>query len=334
MRRTGSIALVVVFLSCTTPPHSRRPSVAFAAPAADPPQRFARADSAIIVALDGVRWQDVFGEDLPTLHRWMTTEGATVGAPGHGEMWSSGPNFVSLPGYTEILTGRPSACQTNQCAAIDAPTIVDEVLDHGGDAAVVASWEILEQAAAREPRRAAVSVGRHHVEHPDLFDARLLEVGRAAGPWPGSGDYRPDALTARVALELFARHVPKLAFVGLGDTDEWAHHGDRRRYLASLRAADAFLGDLEKRVGDHAAILVTADHGRNAAFRDHGGGWHESGRVWLIAKGAGIEARGSIDEPMHHLADIAPTVRCLLGLPPVTALDSGEAIAPLCTNYP
>lgn len=308
--------------------------MAFAAPFADEPPPPARADMAILVALDGTRWQEVFASEpiMPTLHRWMTTEGASIGAPGHGEIRASGPNYLSLPGYTEMLTGRKSACTTNFCAPIDQPTIVDEVIDEGGDAAVISSWEMIDRAAARTPSRAILSTGRHRLAHAEAFDARALDAGTRSEPWPGIGEYRPDQHTIRIALDFISTHRPKFVFVGLGDTDEHAHRDEHVKYIASLRAADDFLAALELLAGRRATIFVTADHGRAPNFRDHGGEWPDSGRVWLVAKGAGIDARGPIDVKLRHLSDIAPTIRCVLGMPRIVAPGAGEPIPGLCAD--
>jgi len=69
--------------------------------------RTTRTEQVVLVAIDGARWQEIFSKEpiMPTLRRFMTTDGISVGAPGYGEMHASGPNYVSLPGYTEIFTG-------------------------------------------------------------------------------------------------------------------------------------------------------------------------------------------------------------------------------------
>jgi hypothetical protein len=331
MRSIRLFLLAVGFLSCTAAPGLRRAIVEYAVPqrAAGLDPAAPSADAVILVAIDGARWQDVFTGNLPVLRRWMTTDGAAIGAPGHGQMWATGPAYYSLPGYTEIFTGQRSACQSNDCDPIEEPTIIDEASSLGWSSAVVSSWEVIDHAAARYPPRTWLSTGRHHVEHPEEFGASLI-AGRQAGPFPGFEDYRRDEATVRVALDLVRAHAPKLMFIGLGDTDERAHRGQAVQYADALRAADSFLGALEEHVSDRTTILVTTDHGRSADFRDHGGRWPESGRVWLVAKGAGIAARGSLDGPVHHLADIAPTIRCLLGMPRLATPYGGEAIASLC----
>ena len=324
-------AAAVLFISCAASP-PRRVALGFAvAPKA---LRASIARSVVLVTLDGTRWQDVFGPDelMPTLHRWMTAEGVAIGAPGHGEIWASGPHYVSMPGYTEILTGRPSACQSNECETIRSATILDEVLDDGDDAFVAASWERIARVASRDPGRLELTAGRRTHDRTDAFDARLIDEAKDAGAWPGVDDYRRDELTIRVALSAFDRRVPKLSFVSLGDPDEHAHHDDRERYLASLRAADAFLAELEKRIDDRTVVFVTADHGRSNGFRDHGGGWHESGRVWLGVRAPCIAARGYLDTPMQKLADVAPTIRCLLGQRGDDSSSAGRSIAAVCAT--
>jgi hypothetical protein len=333
MVRIVRIASVIAIVGCAVSPPSVRANVALAAQViVDEAPRTTRTDEVVLVAIDGARWQEIFSQDpiMPTLRRFMTTDGISVGAPGYGEMHASGPNYVSLPGYTEIFTGRASACKSNDCAPIDQRTIVDEVIDAGAEAAVISSWEMIDRAAAREPSRAVLSTGRHRVAHAEAFDGKTFEEGASSGPGCGIGDYRPDALTIKLALDYLSRHTPKFAFVGLGDTDEHAHRDDRVGYIDALRTADAFLSDLEARLPPRSTLIVTADHGRAANFRDHGA-MPEAARVWLVARGAGIDARGPLDESPVRLADVAPTIRCLLGLPRIIASDSGESISQICS---
>ena len=291
------------------------------------------AEHVVLVVLDGVKWQDVFGltedasETMPTLQKWMNVDGAVIGAPGVGApMQASGPNFVSLPGYVEILTGRPSmTCQQNECVLPPLDTFADEVPTHS---AIVSSWEAIGPIV--RSKTASVTAGRHY--RRGSFDApTMAAIDRAkdADPFPGTWDYRPDALTAEIALDVLRREEPAFLFVGLGETDEWAHRGDREGYLAAMRAADAFLERLDETLRDEGmvsstTVIVTTDHGRADSFRDHGWPWPESKRVWLVAKGAGIEARGAVEAPERRLSSVAPTIRRLLGVVP-----SGDEGPPL-----
>jgi Metalloenzyme superfamily len=296
----------------------------------------------VLVTIDGARWQEVFvGTDatrigvpsaprtaaslMPNLHAMD----AAVGAPAHGVIRATGPNFVSLPGYRELLTGRASlACQDNECPRTTTDTILDEASAAGMRVAAFASWERLDRAATARPGAFHVSAGRGG-------DPKIE-------PWPGSGDFRPDALTAQLALEHLAHEQPDVLFIGLGEPDEYAHHGDYPGYLRALENADAMLGRLQATLatmgerGSATHVFVTADHGRANDFRGHGGFAPESARVWLFASGPELRARGMIASPAErHLSDVAPTLRVLLALPaPNRGVADGRVLTELLFRGP
>jgi hypothetical protein len=311
-----------------------------------------RDESAVVlVVLDGVRWQEFFGGAdralerargmnpatwagertlLPNVAKMLETRAVAIGAPSHGAaMGATGPQFISLPGYMEIFAGRAdTGCDSNECARRPSRTVVDDVLDASGpdDAAVVTSWPNIARAASSDASRVVMTAGRHHVDRAGVLradpeTASLLDRGANATPFPGEGDYRPDAITARVALRVLEARRPRFLFVGLGDADEYAHQNDYLSYLEAVHFADAFLGDLLGALdgmgarGQHTTVLVTADHGRAYDFKDHGRRYPESGRVFLLAAGGDVRGHGLVAaERRHTLSDIAPTVRALLGM--------------------
>ncbi len=288
-------------------------------------------DPVVLVVLDGVRWQEMLGGArgrptatfIPNIRRLATERGAMVGASARMPIAASGPNFVSLPSYREILSGRALAdCSDNDCPRIARPTIVDELRDRGRTAAVFSSWEKIDLAAATRREGITLSAGRG---------------GAPGSPWPGGGDFRRDRITADLALRHLEEARPDFLFLGLGEPDEFAHHGDYDGYLRSIEAADAIVGELLAvldRMGERGArthVFVTADHGRAESFKDHGGRFPESARVWLVASGPRIVARGDLDDGHpHRLRDIAPTLRPIAGLPPLpTSHDAGAPIVGL-----
>lgn len=291
-------------------------------------------DSVVVIALDGVRWQDVVvgatrddagdeGEHTPRLQALVRDEGAGIGGgdEAHG-VFASGPRFVSLPGYVEMMTGRrDTGCTSNDDEGTRFPTLADDFASRPGGAAVVASWSTIARAASTSGR-ALVSAGRtQRTGDYGPLSERAWRAGRDVEPSPGFGDYRPDQATAALALAVLREKKPGFLFIGLGDTDEHAHHGDRARYLDALARADRVIGAVadelaEQRLAGRSTLLVvTTDHGRSQNFADHGDA-PESGRVWMVAAGNSIRARGWFaPSTTRYLADLAPTIRELARMP-------------------
>jgi hypothetical protein len=318
----------------------------------------------VLIAIDGVRWQDVFlgvdrnmararnvsaehvvgaSELMPNLHALIATRGAALGAPGRGAMAASGPNYVSTPGYMEMLLGRrPPPCGGNQCGAVSDPTLLNELAAlpgaRRGDIAVVSSWDGIGKTIGVDDSRVVATVGRHQGRLREAFGydpvaKGLLKDGVSAGPEPGVGDFRRDAETAAIALRYFEKRRPNFLFVGLGEPDEYAHVNDYESYLKSLKSADRVIGRFAgelfalERSGKRCVLLITTDHGRAEGFTDHGKSDPESAFVWLVAAGDAIRARGFAQAPEpRYLADIAPTLRAVLGLPHDPALNAGQVL--------
>jgi hypothetical protein len=317
---------------------------------------------AVLVTIDGVRFQEVFagaearrlpwndarrdaGPDtiVPNLHRLATERGAAIGAPGHGvPIRAAGPAFLSLPGYHEIFTGRaPSTCRDNGCPPIGEPTLLDEIaetLRAPGAVAAIASWEGIGRAASSAPDRLLLSAGRSAATGA-LFGDPILRGIHAAGmrarPAPGHGEYRPDEFTAALGVAVLRRTRPSFVYLGLGDTDEYAHRGDYGRYLDALSFADRVVGQIEselaalERSGSSTVMVVTTDHGRGRDFASHQGD-PASARVWLIAAGSMVRARGFVSHVgAAGLSDIAPTFRYAFGLPADRAPGAGNPMLSL-----
>jgi hypothetical protein len=354
MTKLAKLLLLALLVSACAgnPPSAQRscPPRAIASAPATATRSSGRTRNVVIVTIDGVRWQEVFGGvdaergraaglseceivdgDLtPNLHRHFAARGVVLGAPGYGEMVASGPNFVSLPGYEEIFTGRASSCTSNYCDQIRESTVVDELRDQlqlpAEQIAVITSWQTIERAAAAEERDFAISTGRHGGATRDLVGtgaraARILDEAAGADAYPGWLDYRPDRYTAPLALDYLVTRRPRFLFIGLGDTDEYAHRHNYAGYVDALRTADAFVGELMTTLatlGDYGAdttVIVTTDHGRAASFSGHGGDAPESARVWMFAAGGAVPALGFAETSRTmRLADIAPAVRVWMNL--------------------
>jgi Metalloenzyme superfamily len=319
----------------------------------------------VVVTLDGVRWHEVFeGVDaklaaehnlpaeavvsarelLPNLYSIIETHGSALGAPGHGSVISaSGPNFLSLPGYAELLSGRSATgCANNQCPGVAARTIIEELSAGSArpdaDVAAVTSWADIAKVTSLAPCAAAVSTGRRGGSNRELFardpeGARLLSLAESAPQGLGGADFRPDVLTADLAIYHLKTRSPRFLFLGLGEADEFGHMNDYAGYLDSLRRADARIAEIDGELtrlaarGTRTALFITADHGRADSFIEHGEKYPESARVWLVASGSALSSRGFVPAPSERrLADLAPTMREIAHLTRDTDVSAGTPL--------
>lgn len=291
----------------------------------------------VLVTLDGVRWQDVVSSNaevdlMPRIYEGIAEGGVIVGAssnPGCATVRATSGSNVSLPGYLEILTGRPTACTHNYCPPTSTPTVLDAAADHGVEGiASFGSWETLGR---------AVSNGR---SLGVIVSAGQAKDAVKVDPYPGpaKSHYRPDRATAKAAIAFYRENQPRLFHVGLGDTDEQGHRANTRGYFEALKEADAIVGELMDAVEEagHASsttFIVTTDHGRAANLRDHGPGIAAASRSFVIGFGGGVKAGGiACAKQEHTLADVGATVRALLDVPPDASAQAGKPIEEIASR--
>ena len=309
----------------------------------------------VLVTIDGVRWQDVFGVGatpygadpsqsgpaMPGLLRLVQSSGVALGSREEcGKVLVDGPSWVSLPGYLEIFTGQRTQCAWNECPRTTQRTFMEEArtaFESDTDVASIASWDHLERAVSSEPDAFFVSSGTRYQSHAvratdEVFDGLVLEAQGHGGAPGGSPTYRPDDRTADIALAYLAAYRPRLLHIGFGDADEYGHQGDVRAYMTSLHKTDAFLERLEgvmatwRKDGDKATVLVTTDHGRAKNFRDHGFWAPESARSFLVAFGDGAPNAGiACAKRDVHVKEMGSIVHGILG----TRLCDGVPCAPI-----
>ncbi len=312
----------------------------------------------VLIAIDGVRYQDVFwGADPrwvsdPTLFRRkqlvpnlmsMERRGAVLGAPRSSGFYASGPNFVSLPGYMEILSGSTrTGCYNNGCHRMARTSLIEEFAamasEHPAAAALFASWPKL-RFASSDPSKGIISAGRNGGSNLDEFGRfpstyEILAAARNSATMKGAADdFRSAAWTGDIAATFLEEAEPDFLFVSLGETDEWGHLNEYPKYLEALIAADRFVGRVRRILHSSRreyALFVTTDHGRARGFRDHGGDHPESARSFLFAEGTRILRLGHVQgAPDGYLRDIAPTVRTLAGLPPRRGESFGRELGEL-----
>jgi arylsulfatase A-like enzyme len=133
-----------------------------------------------------------------------------------------------------------------------------------------------------------------------------------------------DVLTFELALAYLKEHRPRLLWLGLGQSDDWAHARRYDRLLDYLHLADELLKELWETLQtlethrDRTTLILTTDHGRGTTPRDwaeHDRGIEGSQDVWIAIIGPDTPDRGEVtDTAPVHQADVAATILRLLGL--------------------
>jgi hypothetical protein len=312
----------------------------------------------ILVTIDGFRWQELFsGADsvlLAAIPDSVTRAGAvqafwrpdasarrqallpffwgTVARDGQllGNRFDGGAVRVtnglrfSYPGYQEILAGFPDSRISSNDPVPNPNVTVLEWLNGqpgmGGRVAAFGSWGAFTAIINAGRSGLPVNAGWQLVEDGSPVAALLNRVQAfSTRTWD---EERDDALTYLAAHDYLVRHQPRLLYVALGDTDEWAHVGRYVTYLDMAHRTDAMLRELWETVqslpayrGRTSLVLVT-DHGRGdgARWTDHGRDVPEAEFIWVGVLGPDTPARGArTDLKDATQAQVAATVAALLG---------------------
>lgn len=343
--RSLFLATAVLFVTLTLT--AQQPPVAF---------------NVLIVTFDGLRWQELFGgmqrelltkdgggvrepegletrfggataearreKLLPFFWTVVAREGQVFGdeTRGSAARVTNGLRF-SYPGYNELLSGFPDPRVDSNNKIHNPNVTVLEWLQRShpsfaGRVAAFASWELLPW-ILNQPRSGIPSNGDGPpVTKPETERERLLNAFAAELP-PYWGSTRFDAPTGFGALEYLRRHKPRVLYVMLGETDEWAHGRRYDLYLDAALRNDRFVRQLWETAqslpeyAGRTALVLATDHGRGetaADWTDHGREVPAAERIWMAVMGPGVPSRGVRDGVPTTQSQVAATIAALLGL--------------------
>jgi hypothetical protein len=259
----------------------------------------------------------------------LVEHGAIAGNAAAGSvMRVTNRHRFSYPGYSEIATGaaHDAEIDSNDNRRNPFPSVFEIVRRERGldrhAVATFASWETFRWIVEHEEGATTVNAGLQAYEHPD-HDVQVLSGWQfeTRTPWEG---IRHDAYTLRFARAHLATYQPRLLWIALDETDDWAHDGRYDRVLDSLSRFDAALADLWTWLQAHeqyrgtTTIVITTDHGRGTgptAWRDHGKDVEGAQDVWVAIAGPDVTHRGERrNTAAIYQNQIAATIASLLGV--------------------
>lgn len=234
----------------------------------------------------------------------------------------------SYPGYAEILTGaaHDDAIDSNDAHRNPFPTILE--LARNGlhlerqEVAAFASWERFDEIVESKEGTITSNAGYEPYPHPGE-DIRRLSALQFETPTPWDS-VRHDVYTFRFSMAHLATYRPRVLYLALGETDDWAHDKRYDRVLQALSRTDAFLRELwdalerDPFYRGRTTLLITTDHGRGRTpedWSDHGEKIVGAEDTWLVIASPDVAIRGEWrDHQAIRASQIAPTIAVLLGL--------------------
>ncbi|HEX4758394.1 MAG TPA: hypothetical protein VH308_10440 [Terracidiphilus sp.] len=325
-----------------------------------------KTQNVIVVMMDGMRWQEVFGGADPKLiktpgPKWLgdpdelaaeTQKQYGLSTPAERRkalmpfLWNvvaergqifgnrdlgsdshviNGFNF-SYPGYAETLTGIADARVNSNDNVPNPNRTVFAWLNakpkFAGKVAAFGAWGTFDGIFDKQKCGFVVNAGYEPLtEIPATPKIALLNALKAESPrlWM---DESIDSLPFHTAVEYVKAKKPRVLFIGLGETDDWAHAGSYAEYLISAHLGDSYLREIWELVQsmpeyrDKTTLIVLPDHGRGVGeeWTTHGEKVPASKETWMAFMGPDTAARGERKQagPVTE-SQVAATIAVLLG---------------------
>lgn len=333
----------------------------FRANSAQHPAPRRQAENLIIVTLDGLRWQEFFRgadetlidkkaggvTDVDALRKvywkeraedrrmalfpfiWGTVikEGQVFGDPGKNAAakLTNGLKF-SYPGYSEMFCGvADERVDANKPINNPNPSVLEYLngLPAFKDRVTACcTWDIFPYIFRSSQNHLKVIAGWSPALQQPLTDKQRYLLHLATNMPRYWGDNAFDVFTMELAEEELIHHHPRVLYIGLGETDEWAHGRRYDLYLNSARNSDRFIANLWQKLqtlpqyAGKTSLLITTDHGRGATridWTDHGKDVPQAEYVWIALMGPDTPALGIRENVQATQSQIAATIAKLVG---------------------
>ena len=270
-------------------------------------QETGRAQNVVLITLDGLRGEEVFGgadqrlmikengvekpDELKAIYwaeerekRRQILMPFLWGKCQDGSAWIAGDLeseslvavtngfFFSYPGYNEILSGFPDPAVNSNDKKYNLNTTVLEWLNkktaYAGKVAAYGSWDVFPYIINDQRSKIPVNAGWQPFRVGNPDKVEVLNLVSKQLFHQWDG-VRYDVLTASGAIEELKTNKPRVLFVSFGETDDWAHAGKYDKYLLTSQQNDTFIRQLWE------TVQSLPSHKDKTAFvitSDHGRG--------------------------------------------------------------
>jgi len=238
-----------------------------------------KTENLVIVTLDGMRWQEVFGgadsvllknkqytkdssgssntfwtadaserrkKLFPFFWNTIATQGQLYGNRWNGSKVNNANRYwFSYPGYNEIFTGYPDTAVNSNDKTWNKNTNVLEFINtqkkYTGKVAAFATWDVFPYIL--NVQRSGLYVNAD-VDTLKFSSPALQLINDMQFLTTRPIGVRPDVITYFAAREYMKVYHPKTLYIAFDETDDFAHGGEYDQYLKSAYAEDAMIADL------------------------------------------------------------------------------------------
>jgi hypothetical protein len=210
----------------------------------------------------------------------------------------------SYPGYAEILLGEThdGAIKSNDPVRNPFSTVLEVLRERLGvpaeRVATVASWAHFNAIVEHTEGATFVNAGQEAFAADRAHDVLNTLQVETSTPW---SDMRYDSFTFRIAMAHLASSRPRVLYLALGETDDWAHDGRYDRVLEAYARSDNYLAELwswlqgQSEYKGRTHLIIATDHGRGRTtkdWRDHGATVEGAQDVWIAFASPSMSRRG------------------------------------------
>lgn len=244
-------------------------------------ERQKKTENLVILTLDGMRWQEVFGgidsslmnnaaysrdmndlksrfwSDDPGKRRKMLFPFFWTTIAGQGQLYGNrkignyvnvaNPYQFSYPGYNEIFTGYPDQAVNSNDKIRNKNTNVLEFINRqngfGGKVAVFSSWDLFPYILNRERSGIYINSDTDTLNFKGPSWQLINQMQTLSSKPLG---LRTDLLTYFAGKEYLEEYAPRVLYISWAETDDYAHAGSYDQYINSAHAEDGMIGDLWK----------------------------------------------------------------------------------------
>lgn len=267
---------------------------------------------------------------FPFLWNIIAKQGQLYGNRQYGNnMQVKNRYWFSYPGYNEIFSGYPDTLiNSNDYPANPNEhflSFINKQPGYKNKVAAFTNWSAFGRILNEEKNDFIISYGNKSLPGSITSKSKvLLALSNMQSYMPALWETdRLDGLTYAITKEYLEGFKPKIIYLSLGETDEWAHSGKYDFYLDAAHKADAMLQDLWQTLQvnpfyrNNTYLLITTDHGRgiDSNWTSHNNKIPLSNETWMAAMGPGLAAAGEIKTKENIFnAQLAQTMASLLSL--------------------